>query len=137
MALAMEKTDAQIFLLAAPLGSAGSVNALRVSPLVSTDGETIHVDVKLVTLALRQHRENATVKNASVDDKSVSNHCSPFPTAVQCCHYLRNEAYLEFHLLWALIVLAIVGIATQRRTFETRRPHWHPRHRVIIRLSLR
>jgi hypothetical protein len=77
------------------------------------------------------------VKNASVDDKSVSNHCFPFPTAVQYCDYLRNETYLEFRILWASILLAIVGIAIHRRTFETRRPRWHPRHRVIIRLSLR
>ena len=49
--------------------------------MVSTDGETLHVDVKLVALARWQHREDAMVKNASVDEKSVSNHCSPFPTA--------------------------------------------------------
>ena len=67
------KNGCTYFLLAAPSGSAGSINTLRVSPLVSTDGEMIHVDVKLVTLARWQHGENATVKNASVDDESVSN----------------------------------------------------------------
>ena len=64
-------------------GSAGSVSTLQASPLVSTDGETVHVDLKPVNLARWQHRENATVKGASVDDKSVSDHSSPFPTAVR------------------------------------------------------
>jgi len=30
-----------------PLGSAGSVGTLQAPPLVSTDGETAHVDIKL------------------------------------------------------------------------------------------
>jgi len=70
-------------LLPAPSGSAGSVSTLQASPLVSTDGEMIHVDVKPVSLARWQHREDAMVKDASVDDKSVSDHTPPFPTAAR------------------------------------------------------
>jgi len=80
---AMEKRTHKL-LLPAPSGSAaGSVSTLQASPLVSTAGEMIHVDVKPVSLARWQHRENTILKDASVDDKSVSDHTPPFPTAAR------------------------------------------------------
>jgi len=39
------------FLLPVPLGSTGSVSALQASLLVSTDGETAHIDINPVHLA--------------------------------------------------------------------------------------
>ena len=39
------------FLLPVPLGSTGSVSALQVSLLVSTDGEMAHIDINPVHLA--------------------------------------------------------------------------------------
>jgi hypothetical protein len=77
----MEKPTRKL-LLPAPSGSAASViTLLQASPLASTDGEMIRVDIKSVDLARWQHSENAMVKDASVDDMSVSNHSFPFPTA--------------------------------------------------------
>jgi len=69
--------------LSCPAGPTVSVSAVQASPLVSTNGEIVHVDIKPVRLARWQHRENAMVKDASVDDKSVSNHSTPFSAAAE------------------------------------------------------